>query len=356
MDAANGLYLLSENSDHLFFIYDCGNATFAYLNPAFKAFFEIRGSDPLPEELLLMVHPEDRSYLLKKLAHLQTEISGKESIECRIINGDHERSLLVNAHLERGSGNETIVGLAEDITLFKENAEVLLRHGNKKNSILNILTHDLAGPIGAIGNFCDLINRTYQGPQYASLQSHLNRINMISMSCIKLIRDFLDQEFLESAGVRLIKRRVNISEKIAETIVHYQSMDLGVTIISNCGEKQVFIEIDQDKFLQVIHNLISNSLKFTPEGGTITINLQVHEHKLVISVADTGIGIPEKYHHTLFDKFTEARRNGLNGEYSTGLGMSIIKTIVEWHGGTIWFESEENKGTVFYVELPNDKL
>jgi two-component system sensor histidine kinase VicK len=65
-----------------------------------------------------------------------------------------------------------------------------------------------------------------------------------------------------------------------------------------------------------------------------------------------GIGIPEKYHATLFDKFTKARRPGLRQEPSIGLGMSIIKTIIEWHQGWIWFESQEDKGSVFYVEIP----
>ncbi len=104
--------------------------------------------------------------------------------------------------------------------------------------------------------------------------------------------------------------------------------------------------------MQVINNLISNALKFTPEGGSITVNVEESDRSVLISVADTGIGIPKKYHATLFDKFSQARRTGLKGQHSTGLGMSIIKTIVDWHQGKIWFNSEENKGTTFYVELP----
>jgi two-component system sensor histidine kinase VicK len=73
---------------------------------------------------------------------------------------------------------------------------------------------------------------------------------------------------------------------------------------------------------------------------------------VVISISDTGIGIPKAFHDTLFEKFTSARRRGLKGEVSTGLGMSIIKTIVEWHGGSIWFNSEENVGTTFFIEIP----
>ena len=119
----------------------------------------------------------------------------------------------------------------------------------------------------------------------------------------------------------------------------------------NCVFPEIYIMIDETKFMQAINNLISNSIKFTPDGGTIAVRLSVEENKLRIEVADTGIGIPEKFHEKLFDKFNLAGRTGLKGENSVGLGMSIIKTIVEWHEGKIWFKSKENEGTSFFIEL-----
>ncbi|MET1054266.1 MAG: ATP-binding protein, partial [Pedobacter sp.] len=86
--------------------------------------------------------------------------------------------------------------------------------------------------------------------------------------------------------------------------------------------------------------------------GHIHLDIRDTDTHVSLSIADDGIGIPKQYHATLFDKFTDAGRTGLNGQRSTGLGMYIIKSIVEWHGGKIWFESEENQGTTFYIELP----
>lgn len=344
--------MLSESSDHLFFIYDYRAAQFSYLNPAFKAFFGIDQSYPHPQELMGILHPEDGSYLLRKLAALKNKPEGKDQIESRFVRAGHTRSLRIHAQVNRTDNHIVLAGHAEDITIYHEYTNVLHEHGNKKNAILNILAHDLAGPIGTIRNFCDLIVREYQGAEHAILQSRLNRITTISESCIRLIRDFLNQEFLESAGVQLLKKRVDLAQKIGEIVQQYQSMDLGVSFTIN-SDKNLFIEIDEDKFLQVINNLISNALKFTPAGGHITLSLHQEKGSLILTVADTGIGIPEKYHHTLFDKFTEARRSGLHGEHSTGLGMSIIKTIVEWHNGKIWFKSQENQGTTFYIELPD---
>lgn len=122
------------------------------------------------------------------------------------------------------------------------------------------------------------------------------------------------------------------------------------SFVTSCDK--VYVSLDDTKFMQVVNNLISNAIKFTPDGGKITLALEEQDESLLVRVEDTGVGIPQKYHATLFDKFTNARRPGIKGEPSVGLGMSIIKTIVEWHQGKIWFESEENKGTRFFVQIP----
>lgn len=98
--------------------------------------------------------------------------------------------------------------------------------------------------------------------------------------------------------------------------------------------------------------MISNAIKFASDGGEITLRIEEQEEHVLFTVEDNGVGIPAHLQEGLFEKFPKARRPGLKGEPSTGLGMSIIKTIVEWHNGRIWFESEENKGAIFYIELP----
>lgn len=106
--------------------------------------------------------------------------------------------------------------------------------------------------------------------------------------------------------------------------------------------------------MQVITNLLSNALKFTPDSGNIRISVEDKNDNILIKVQDNGIGIPAHLQPFLFDKFTKAGRQGIHGEPSVGLGMSIIKTIVEWHNGQIWFESTEGIGTTFYIEISKD--
>lgn len=323
------------------------------MNPTFVEFFNLRSIEISPRLLLNMIHLEDRRYVLTKLKAC-TDGQAVGDVECRVVRAENERWLRITVHLASEAGDRLLIGQAEDITTFKENTEVLHHHNDKKNSILNILAHDLAGPLGTIGNLTALLSRGTANLEDQSIHRYISMITKISQSSIKLIRDFLDQEFLESAGVKLAKTRVDLIKKISLTTEEYFEMQKEMQIQFSChaNKDRIFAEIDEDKFMQAINNLISNALKFTPDGGKIDIYIKETKKEILLTIADNGIGIPEKYHATLFDKFSTARRSGLKGQHSTGLGMSIIKTIVEWHQGKIWFESEENKGTTFYIQLP----
>jgi two-component system sensor histidine kinase VicK len=353
MAISNPHLYLAERSSELFFIFDLTKDEFTYMNPSCMAFFNLESIGVRPRFLLHMIHPEDQRYILSKL---KACIDGQlvADVEFRVKRGENERWLKITPHLLKEEGESLLIGQAEDITAIKANTEILNNHNNKKNSILTILAHDLAGPIGTIGNLTTLLSRETAKFEDPSVERYIGMISKISKSSIQLIRDFLDQEFLESVGVKLVKTRMDLIKKISVTIENYfeTQKDLKIQFSCHSNKEHVFVEIDEDKFMQVINNLISNALKFTPDGGNINIYIKENRKDVLVSVEDSGIGIPEKYHATLFDKFSSARRSGLRGEDSTGLGMSIIKTIVEWHSGKIWFESQENKGTTFFIQLP----
>jgi two-component system sensor histidine kinase VicK len=353
MAIANPYLYFTERSTELFFIFDLESDIFTYMNPTCMAFFGIDSIQSTSAFFFDMVHADDQRHVLSKL---NTCIAGGTviNLEFKMQQGNHVRWLRINPLLANEEGERLIMGQAEDITDYKATLEVLNNHNSKKNSILNILVHDLAGPIGAIGNLATLLEKEIKLLNNSSVDRYVNVINRITESCIKLIREFVNQEFLESAKVEMIKSRVDLVSKISIATQNYFDMQESLRVEFSChsNRKIVFAEIDEDKFMQVISNLISNALKFTPEGGKIDIYIEQSKKEVLISVADTGIGIPKRFHGALFEKFTEARRTGLNGERSTGLGMSIVKTIVEWHDGKIWFESEEGKGTTFFIQLP----
>ena len=353
VDISKHLYRLAEKLNSFFFIYDLNNSRFVYMNPSCLGFFGLENLEIEATFLFDMVHPEDKPYVSHSVNNLLKSSTSPE-LEFRVRRGENERWLSVTPYLEKELADRLIIGIGKDITPHKLSFDLLNNHNSKKNSILTILAHDLAGPIGAIGNITALMSKDM--PELANPKFHhlIEMIDRISKKSTKLIRDFLDQEFLESASAQLPKKRVELVKKISLATQEYFDMQSNLKIAFSChsNKEAVFVEINEDKFLQVISNLISNALKFTPDGGKIDVYIQENPDDVIVSVSDTGIGIPAKYQSLLFEKFTPARRIGLRGEQSTGLGMSVIKTIVHWHGGKLWVESEEDKGSTFFIEIP----
>lgn len=118
----------------------------------------------------------------------------------------------------------------------------------------------------------------------------------------------------------------------------------------------LYANLDVNKFTQVIINLISNAIKFTPDGKRVLVQIEPYEAAVQFQVIDEGVGIPLAMQPHLFESFIKARRPGLRGEPTMGLGLALCKTIVEWHRGTISVKSEEGKGNVFTVEIPQAVL
>ena len=350
---------LFGRTSKVLFIYDINAAAITFLNVAFSYLWNRSRESVISDPALLLetIHPEDKDFIAQEYQEL---VKGaiKFDIECRILQPDNTVSwILINPQLVTDEqGTTYIAGLVDDITAQKDNVNNLHKFASKKNSILEILSHDLAGPLANIQSLAELLTENTKSYQNKEI-NHI--ISIIQDSCgrsINLIREFVQQEFLESAEACLVKRRENLVQKMQEVIEQYQDGENHIQkeFRFTTSSDQFYVHIDQDKFMQAINNLLSNAIKFTHDNGVISIDLSEGENSMLIKIQDNGIGIPQQFHDELFDKFTRARREGLRGEPSTGLGMSIIKTIVGWHQGKIWFESEENVGTTFYIELPKE--
>jgi two-component system sensor histidine kinase VicK len=121
-------------------------------------------------------------------------------------------------------------------------------------------------------------------------------------------------------------------------------------------KRRVYVHADQDKMTQVIDNIITNAVKFSPEGGTITFRTMLRAKRLVIGIKDEGVGIPKSNLKKIFERFyrvDKARARNIGG---TGLGLSIAKEVVSAHGGDIWAESEFGRGTTIYFTIPFDTI
>jgi two-component system sensor histidine kinase VicK len=348
---------LAERTNQVIFAYYPASRQLGYLNPAFDQVWPYAPEEVRvhPDVLLEKVHPDDRPYL-EETFRLVLHGEPARSVEFRVKSPDGaDRWICVSPFLLReADGQACVAGFADDITGAKHNSDILKKYAAKKNSVLEILSHDLAGPLGTIQGLSAAVGRRVKQYNDPQLEEMIDLISRMAKRNIHLIREFVKQEFLESSSVELIRQRVDILKIMGELIRQYKTAELNIAKVFRleASADKIYIEIDEVKFMQAINNLISNAIKFTPEGGVITVRASEESDHILISVADNGIGIPENLQEGLFDKFTKARRPGLRGEESVGLGMSIIKTIVEWHQGEIRFESRENQGTTFYIRLP----
>lgn len=342
-------YLLQQDSN-LYFSYNLEEETFQYQNPALKDFLKPEQSTSV-KQLVELIHNDDRDFMAQTYSDLAAGLF-RDAVEFRVVIQQHTYVLRLNAVIDEQPPKH-LMGHVQNITNEKAYINKLMEYTNKKNAILNILSHDLAGPLAAIQMLSGLLKHKVKAAKPEDVDKIISMMEHNCKKGVKMVQDFIKKEFLESIGVELQVKRTNIVEKMERVIEEYKSSELHLNLNFkfNCALPEIYIMMDETKFIQAINNLISNSIKFTPDGGTIEVSLSVEEKKLRIEVADTGIGIPEKFHEKLFDKFNLAGRTGLKGENSVGLGMSIIKTIIEWHNGRIWFKSEENKGTSFFIEM-----
>lgn len=352
------LTVYAQNVDHSIFAFNIKNNQFDYLSPAFERVFRRDPKFIDPASLINMVHKDDQGYLITCFNEMVKTVNEKD-IEFRIRTfSQKDIWIRLKAFVpEQFREPRLIIGCAEDITAIKENFNVIKKYSDKKNSVLNILSHDLASPLGSIQNISSLLSTKLAAHTDKAVQHLLMVLDRVAKKGTNLIQNFVKEEFIESANSPIITERVDIVEKFKQIIKDYKEAekDIKVTFHFNVNQDPIFIHVDESKFMQVINNLISNSIKFTPAGGQIFLSIEDSELSVLIQVKDTGIGIPKRYHARLFEKYNEARRTGINGEPSVGLGMSIIKTILDWHQAKIWFESTEGIGTIFYIEVPKQQ-
>ena len=173
---------------------------------------------------------------------------------------------------------------------------------------------------------------------------------------IRLVNDLLQLSKMDSVDYRLSKEWVNFPIFFNRIIDRFElTKNLNATFIREIEDETIFVEIDEDKITQVLDNIISNAMKYSPEGGIITFKTKQSEDKITISISDEGVGIPKDNLDKIFDRFyrvDKARTRKLGG---TGLGLAIAKEMVNAHGGNIWADSVEGKGTTIFFTLPYDR-
>ncbi|SMD16531.1 GAF domain-containing sensor histidine kinase [Pedobacter nyackensis] len=220
------------------------------------------------------------------------------------------------------------------------------------NQILNTTAHDLKNPLTTIPVRADLIKLKKHDPEV--VDTMCDQIKIASLNMVRIIDELLQSGSMEAGEVRLLLVKLNVSHLVSNVVGMNQLLaeKKGQTIHFISETDQV-MNADEGKLNEVVDNLINNAIKYAPLNTNIFVSVKVGEGKLNIIIEDEGPGLTLDDKRRLFQRFTRLSAQPTGGEHSTGLGLSIVKVLVEAHGGRIYAESEgENKGSRFIVQLP----
>jgi len=264
----------------------------------------------------------------------------------------------VRTHLELKHARDTIIRYGQELSRLNE----------EKNEFMGIAAHDLRNPIGSIKGFSEMI--------VEDAQSLLGQTNPDSVSCLKEMKDF-GERIVETTG-RMMEMLQNLLDanriERGEMQLNLASTDLAPVLNSVietqrphalAKQQTIHLEgepapvaalIDPGVTLQVLENLVSNAIKYSPPGKNIFVRLKQHPQGVRMEVQDEGPGLSAEDQKKLFGKFARLSAKPTGGEHSTGLGLSIVKKMVEAMNGKVWCESELGRGATFIVEFPTTSL
>jgi PAS domain S-box-containing protein len=316
------------------------------------------------------VNPEDRNVVTATLNQkgyvVNTELKLKRK-NGKVI------TVLENAHTLLDDNGKVIgyEGILEDITARKvmekklqEYALALEKSGNilselniQKDKLFSILSLNLRSPFSSILGFCNILLKENNQLTSEGRLQFVSYIQEAARDQLELVNKLLDWSRLESGLIHMEWKEVDLHD-VANKSIH--------SLIGIARQKQIKLQTqlpvnivvrgDHQLLNQVFNNLIGNSLKFTPPGGTISIELiKEQDNHWVIGVRDTGVGIPQEDFHKLFKVEEKYTRKGLQGERGTGLGLPVVKEIIQNHYGDVEVKSSSDVGTLILISLPKSR-
>lgn len=258
---------------------------------------------------------------------------------------------IANANL-----NENLEQLVEDRTRELAAAKEAAEEANrKKTSFLSNMSHELRTPLNAIINFTGFVLDSYFGEVNSEQKEALEQVLGSGEHLLSLINDLLDLNKIEAGMIQVKIEPIDMLEVLHEVLLKTKGLLIGKPIELHIELPQTLspVRFDRRHARQILLNLLSNSAKYTLKGA-ITVRAYETDSSIEISVEDTGIGISPEDATLIFESFQQGR-NKLNNVASTGLGLPITQRLLDLHGGNIWFRSELDIGTTFFISIPKER-
>ncbi len=360
---------LSRNVDDVFLMIDTETRKVEYVSPNVQ---RILGLSPeaVQEDLHVLYPAGDDSGASRLENLMQMEQGVQQEWEREFVNQEtgEPRYIHVTGFINDVQGaRKCIVDLSDrtgehQTTLAVEAAlEVAEKASKAKTDFLSNMSHDIRTPMNAIIGITTLMKNELHQPE--KLAEHLGKLETSGRLLLGIINDILDMSRIESGKTTLNIEKTNIPQQVSQldSIIRQQASQRRQTFTVENHVQHENVLADPNRLNQVLMNILSNAVKYTPQGGHIRLEVEELTHtehyaKYRFVVQDDGIGMSEAYQKTLFEPFTREEKSGTNRVQGTGLGMAITKSIVDLMGGTIHVESAPGKGSRFEVvlELPID--
>ena len=363
---------ITENTCDMIIKTDIGGRI-KYVTAAQKAILGHATDDVIGKRVFDFVYKDDKKNVLREIRKIITSITN-EKFKCRCLHANGSIvwvEICGNKILDNDNNKvKALILSARDITKRLETEEVI-KENEKKTIFLNQaikydrfrtdffanISHELRTPINVISGTVQLMELKFKELFNENEGKSKGYLKTMKQNCYRLIRltdNLIDVTKIDAGYFEIHLSNCNIVsiiEEITLSVAEYVS-NKGISFLFDTEMEEKVIACDKDKIERIMLNLISNAIKFTNLGGDISVNIFEKKDSVVISVRDTGIGIPKEKQQCIFDRFIQVDKSLTRNREGSGIGLSLVKSLVEMHGGKVFLESEVNIGSEFSFELP----
>ena len=317
------------------------------INDMAKKQLGVQKEDVLNESILELLKLEDE-YELRDLITQIPELM----IDSQDANGEYLSLRVRFALVRRESG--FISGL---VAVLHDTTEQEKEERERRLFVSNV-SHELRTPLTSVKSYLEALD---EGALYDPVAPDFIKVSLDETNrMMRMVTDLLHLSRIDNATTRLDVELINFTAFITFILNRFDKMrsqddEKKYELVRDYSINSVWIEIDTDKMTQVIDNILNNAIKYSPDGGKITVSMKTTDDQMILSIKDQGLGIPKQDLPKIFDRFYRVDRARSRAQGGTGLGLAIAKEIIKQHNGFIWAKSEYGKGSTFTIVLPYDK-
>ena len=317
------------------------------INDMAKKQLGVQKEDVLNKSILELLKIEDE-YELRDLITQIPELT----IDSQDVNGEYLSLRVRFALVRRESG--FISGL---VAVLHDTTEQEKEERERRLFVSNV-SHELRTPLTSVKSYLEALD---EGALYDPVAPDFIKVSLDETNrMMRMVTDLLHLSRIDNTTSQLDVELINFTAFITFILNRFDKMrsqddEKKYELVRDYPINSVWIEIDTDKMTQVIDNILNNAIKYSPDGGKITVSMKTTDDQMILSIKDQGLGIPKQDLPKIFDRFYRVDRARSRAQGGTGLGLAIAKEIIKQHNGFIWAKSEYGKGSTFTIVLPYDK-